>query len=77
LKNLKTVAKENSENMSRVCTGGDGPMNFTAKLTAAEKHLDVPLAGDRKLEPVAEQFYVTPNDQQRDLVTDLVFWPGQ
>jgi len=52
-------------------------MNFTAKLTAAEKHLDVPLAGDRKLEPVAEQFYVTPNDQQRDLVTDLVFWPGQ
>ncbi len=77
LEELQRVAKENSENMSRVCMVGDGPMSFTAKLKAAEKRLDVALAGDRKLETAAEKFYASLNDKQKELVDDLVFWPGQ
>jgi hypothetical protein len=53
LEELQKVAKDNSENMSRVCASSDGPMDFRAELTAAEKRLDVALAGDRKLEPLA------------------------
>ena len=75
LEELKHIAKENAENMSRVCSS-DAPMNFTAKLAAAQKHLDVALAGDRKLEPVADKFYAALNNEQKAIVNDLVFWPG-
>lgn len=74
LEELKKVAKENSDNMSRVCAG-DNPMSLPAKLAAAEMRLDVTLAGARKIQPVAENFYATLNDEQKAQVNNLVDWP--
>jgi hypothetical protein len=75
LEELKKVAKEYSDDMSRVCAG-ENPMSFPAKLAAAEKRLDATLAGARKLKPVAEKFYATLNDEQKAQVNTLVDWPG-
>jgi hypothetical protein len=75
LEELKKVAKEYSDDMSRVCAG-ENPMSLPAKLAAAEKRLDAALAGARKLKPVAEKFYVTLNDEQKAQVNTLVDWPG-
>jgi len=75
LEELKKVAKEYSDDMSRVCAG-ENPMSLPAKLTAAEKRLDATLAGARKLKPVAEKFYATLNDEQKAQVNTLVDWPG-
>ena len=75
LEELKKVAKENYDDMSRVCAG-DSPVSFPAKLAAAEKRLDATLAGARKLKPVAERFYATLNDEQKAQVNNLVDWPG-
>jgi hypothetical protein len=75
LEELKLVARANAENMARECAS-DGPMNFTAKLAAAQKRLDVALAGNRKLEPVAEKFYAMLSNEQKTMVNNLVFWPG-
>jgi hypothetical protein len=75
LDELKKVAKDNFDNMSRVCTG-ETPMSLPAKLAAAEKRLDATLNGARKLKPVAEKFYATLNDEQKAQVNNLVDWPG-
>ena len=75
LEELKKIAKENSDNMSRVCTG-DNPMSVPAKLAAAERRLDAALTGARKLKPVAEKFYATLNDEQKAQVNNLVDWRG-
>ena len=75
LEELKKVAKEYSDDMSRVCAG-ENPMSLPAKLAAAEKRLDATLAGARKLKPVAEKFYATLNDEQKAQVNTLVDWPG-
>jgi hypothetical protein len=75
LEELKRVAKENSDDMSRVCAG-DSPVSFPAKLAAAEKRLDATLSGARKLKPVAERFYATLNDEQKAQVNNLVDWRG-
>jgi hypothetical protein len=75
LEELKKVAKEYSDDMSRVCAG-ENPMSFPAKLAAAEKRLDATLAGARKLKPVAENLYATLNDEQKAQVNNLVDWPG-
>jgi hypothetical protein len=72
---LKKVAKENSNDMSRVCTG-DSPMSVPAKLAAAEKRLEAALTGARKLKSVAEKFYATLNDEQKAQANNLVDWPG-
>jgi LTXXQ motif family protein len=76
LEELREVVKENSETMSQVCAGGEA-LDFPARLAAAEKRLDAALAGNRKLEPVAEKFYGTLNERQKALVDELVIWPGQ
>ncbi len=55
LEELRKVAKEYSDDMSSVCAS-DSPMSLLGKLAAAEKRLDVTLAGARKLKPVAENF---------------------
>lgn len=75
LEELKRIAKENADAMSRLCIS-TGPMNFTAKLAAARKRLDVALAGNRQFEPVAEKFYATLSNDQKVIVNNLVFWPG-
>jgi hypothetical protein len=75
LEELKKVAKENSDDMSRVCVG-ENPMSLPAKLAAAEKRLDAMLNGNRKLKPVAEKFYATLNDEQKAQVNNLLDWPG-
>jgi hypothetical protein len=75
LEELKKVAKENSENMSRVCAG-DSPMSVLAKLTAAEKRLEAALTGARRLKPAAEKFYATLNEEQKAQTNSLVDWPG-
>jgi LTXXQ motif family protein len=75
LEELKKVAKENSDDMSRVCAG-ENPMSLPAKMVAAEKRLDAMLNGNRKLKPVAEKFYATLNDEQKAQVNNLVDWPG-
>jgi hypothetical protein len=75
LEELKKVAKEYSDDMSRVCAG-ENPMSLPAKLAAAERRLDAALAGARKLKPVAEKFYATLNDEQKAQVNNLVDWPG-
>jgi hypothetical protein len=75
LEELKKVAKENSDDMSRVCAG-ENPMSLPAKMTAAEKRLDATLNGARKLKPVAEKFYATLNDEQKAQVNNLLDWPG-
>lgn len=75
LEELKKVAKEYSDDMSRVCAG-ENPMSLPAKLAATEKRLDATLAGARKLKPVAEKFYATLNDEQKAQVNTLVDWPG-
>ena len=75
LEELKKVAKEYSDDMSRVCAG-ENPMSFPAKLAATEKRLDATLAGARKLKPVAEKFYAMLNDEQKAQVNNLVDWRG-
>jgi LTXXQ motif family protein len=75
LEELKKVAKENSDDISRVCAG-ENPMSLPAKMAAAEKRLDATLNGARKLKPVAEKFYATLNDEQKAQVNTLVDWPG-
>jgi hypothetical protein len=75
LDELKKVAKENFDTMSRVCAG-ENPMSLPAKLTAAEKRLDATLNGTHKLKSVAEKFYATLNDEQKAQVNNLVDWPG-
>jgi hypothetical protein len=75
LEELKKVAKEYSDDMSRVCAG-ENPMSLPAKMAAAEKRLDATLNGARKLKPVAEKFYATLNDEQKAQVNNLVDWPG-
>ena len=75
LEELKKVAKENSDDISRVCAG-ENPMSLPAKMAAAEKRLDTTLNGARKLKPVAEKFYATLNDEQKAQVNTLVDWPG-
>ena len=75
LEELKKVAKENSDDMSRVCAG-ENPMSLPAKIAAAEKRLDATLNGARKLKPVAEKFYATLNDEQKAQVNNLLDWPG-
>ena len=75
LEELKKVAKENSDDMSRICAG-ENPMSLPAKMAAAEKRLDATLNGTRKLKPVAEKFYATLNDEQKAQVNNLVDWPG-
>ena len=75
LEELKKVAKENSDDISRVCAG-ENPMSLPAKMAAAEKRLDAMLNGNRKLKPVADKFYATLNDEQKAQVNNLVDWPG-
>ncbi len=75
LEELKKVAKEYSDDMSRVCAS-ENPMSFPAKVAAAEKRLDATLNSARKLKPVAEKFYATLNDEQKAQVNNLVDWPG-
>ena len=75
LEELKKVAMDYSDNMSRVCAG-DSPMSFPAKLTAAEDRLNATLTGTHRLKPVAEKFYATLNDEQKAQVNSLVDWPG-
>jgi len=75
LEELKKVAKDYSDNMSRVCAG-DSPMSFPAKLAAAEDRLNATLTGTHRLKPVAEKFYATLNDEQKVQVNSLVDWPG-
>ena len=75
LEELKKVAKDYSDNMSRVCAG-DSPMSFPEKLAAAEDRLNATLAGTHRLKPVAEKFYATLNDEQKVQVNSLVDWPG-
>jgi hypothetical protein len=75
LEELKKGAKEYSDNMSRVCAG-DSPADVPAKLAAAQKRLDAALTGIHKLEPLAEKFYVTLNDEQKAQTNVVVDWPG-
>jgi len=75
LEELKKVAKDYSDNMSRVCAG-DSPMSFPAKLAAAEDRLNATLTGTHRLKPAAEKFYATLNDEQKVQVNSLVDWPG-
>jgi hypothetical protein len=75
LDELKKVAREISDTVSRVCTG-DSPMSVPAKLAAAEKRLESALTGTRKLKPVAEIFYATLNDERKTQANNLVDWPG-
>ena len=75
LEELKKVAKDYSDNMSRVCAG-DSLMSFPAKLAAAEDRLNATLTGTHRLKPVAEKFYATLNDEQKAQVNSLVDWPG-
>ena len=75
LEELKKAAKENSDDMSRVCAGED-PMSLPAKGAAAEKRLDAALTGARKLKPAADKFYASLNDEQKAQVNNLVDWPG-
>ena len=75
LEELRKVAREYSDNMSRVCAG-DNPMSLTGKLAVAENRLEATLAGVRKLKPVAETFYATLNEEQKAQVSNLVDWPG-
>jgi hypothetical protein len=75
LEELKKGAKEYSDNMSRVCAG-DSPADVPAKLAAAQKHLDAALTGIHKLEPLAEKFYATLNDEQKVQTNVVVDWPG-
>ena len=49
LEEVKKVAKENSDSMSRICAG-ENPMSVPAKLAAAEKRLDAALNGAREIE---------------------------
>jgi LTXXQ motif family protein len=74
LDEVRKVAKQNSDDMSRVC-GGDSPVSLPAKLTAAEKRLEAALTGARRLTPVAEKFYATLNDEQK-AQANLLDWPG-
>jgi hypothetical protein len=74
LEEVRKVAKQNSDDMSRVCAG-DSPVSLPAKLTAAEKRLEAALTGARRLMPVAEKFYATLNDEQK-AQANLVDWPG-
>jgi hypothetical protein len=76
LEELKKAAKEYSENMLQVCAG-DSPADIPAKLAAADKRLDVALSGVRKLEPPAEKFYVTLNDDQKTQANLFLDLPGQ
>jgi hypothetical protein len=75
LEELKKIAKENSDNMARVCAD-DNSITLTEKLYAAEKRLDAALEGNRKIESVAQKFYATLSDTQKSQVNDLVDWPG-
>jgi LTXXQ motif family protein len=74
LEELRKVAKQNSDDMSRVCAD-DSPVSLPAKLTTAENRLEAALAGARRLKPVAEKFYATLNDEQK-AQANLVDWPG-
>jgi hypothetical protein len=75
LEELKKVAKEYSDNMSRVCAV-DIPPSVPEKLAASETFLETALAGTRSLKPVAEKFYASLDDDQKAQVDSLVFWPG-
>jgi LTXXQ motif family protein len=75
LDELKKVAKEYSNNMSRVCAV-DIPPSVPEKLAASETFLETALAGTRSLKPVAEKFYASLSDDQKAQVDSLVFWPG-
>jgi hypothetical protein len=56
LDEVKKVATENADTMTRVCAG-DIPMSIPAKLAASEQRLELAVAGDRKLRPLVEKFY--------------------
>jgi LTXXQ motif family protein len=75
LDEVRKVAKQNSDDMSRVCAG-DSPVSLSAKLTAAEKQLETALTGAHRLTPVAQKFYATLNDEQK-AQADLLDWLGQ
>jgi hypothetical protein len=70
------TANEYSENKLKVCDG-DSPTDIPAKLAAADKRLDVALSGVRKLEPAAEKFYVTLNDDQKTQANLFLDLPGR
>jgi hypothetical protein len=74
LEEVRKVAKQNADDMSRVCAG-DTPASLPAKLTAAERRLEAALIGARRLIPVAEKFYATLNDEQKTQA-NLLDWPG-
>jgi len=72
---LKKIARENSENMSRVCEGGT-PASVPAKLDAAEKRLETTLAGVRSLKAAANKFYAALSEEQKTQADNLLDWPG-
>jgi hypothetical protein len=75
LEELKKGAKEYSDSMSRICAE-DSPADVPAKLAVAQKRLDAALTGVHKLEPRAQKFYVTLNDEQKARTNVVVVWPG-
>jgi hypothetical protein len=76
LEELKKGVKEYSDNMSRICAEAS-PADVPAKLAVAQKRLDAALTGIHKLEPLAQKFYVTLNDEQKAQTNVVVvLWPG-
>jgi hypothetical protein len=75
LDELKESAKNYSDSMSEVCAG-DSPVDVPARLAAADERLQAALTGVRKLEPVADKFYATLDDEQKAEASRYVDWPG-
>jgi ABC-type transporter Mla subunit MlaD len=75
LDDLKKGVKDYSDSLSRAC-GGDVPMDIPSKFAASEKRLEAALTGIRKLKPLADKFYATLNDEQKNEASLFIDLPG-
>ncbi len=70
----RRAAKEYYENMLKVCDG-ESPADIPAKLAGAD--IDAALCGVRELEPAAEKFYLTLDDDQKIQANPFLDSPGR
>jgi hypothetical protein len=75
LNELKKAAKLNADAITTACAG-PYPATLPDRLTASQKRLEAALSAIRNLEPLANNFYATLTDEQKNTASGLLILPG-
>ena len=75
LNELKKAAKLSADAITAACAG-PYPATLPDRLTASEKRLEAALSAIRNLKPLANNFYATLTEEQKNTASSLLILPG-